>query len=102
MFYEFLDAAADVSLCASSRIKEPERQLGLSGSPDFHLDHRKPMTTVDDGLPIGNPPQPNNQPEWVRILNSRRSRAIASAVGATTAVIRLAAALFDLLWRHRE
>jgi hypothetical protein len=60
------------------------------------------MSSLDDDLPSANSPQPNNRPDWVRILNSRRSRAIAFAVGAATGVVKLLATLIDLFCRHRE
>jgi hypothetical protein len=38
----------------------------------------------------------------VRIVNSRRSRAIGFLIATTTTVVRLVVALIDLLGRHRE
>jgi hypothetical protein len=60
------------------------------------------METVPLPLSNGNSPRQDDQPKWVRILRSPRSRAIAFAVGTVTTVIRLTTAIIDLFYRHRE
>jgi hypothetical protein len=48
----------------------------------------------------GEPPRPAGRAPWVRILNSRTFRAVATGVGALGAVLRLAMIAVDRLSRH--
>jgi Protein of unknown function (DUF1580) len=48
----------------------------------------------------GKPPRASTRTVWVRLLNSRTFRAIATGLGVLSAVLRLAILAMERLWRH--
>jgi hypothetical protein len=80
--------------------KSPSWHLGLLDTPPDLQPERTPTLRVQPRPQACNSPQRANQPDWVRILHSRRSRTIVFAIGAMATVVRLLAAIIDLFRRH--